>query len=218
MYKTHARRTTRQVLQQLPSHQVSCISADLSASGVLISIRFEPKSEVKRSEARKAKSEANQKRSETNRKRKQSEKQNDGSAKRLTKPASSAGADPRFLGGPGNLQKSTFVWQCPPSPLTDLPRDPTTPQQAPGNPRGHPRDPPGTQGTTPRIPAAPGDLQGPPKEPSRTSPSLQDPLDIQSWWHPQSIYVYAYVYMYMSVYVNTYIYIYIYICILCFII
>ena len=80
----------------------SYISADPSACGVLNSIRFDSKSEVKRSESE-AKRNAKRKRSEAKAKAKAKRNAKRRAAKRLTKPASSAWADPGVPGGPGGL-------------------------------------------------------------------------------------------------------------------
>ena len=115
----------------------------------------------------------------------------------MTKPASSAWADPGVLGVPGvpggpgggpgappcggwkslpahpvDLQKSTFFNAHPGSP-THRPRDPP----------GTPRDPPGTARAPPRYPQGPprirqgppGDPQGAPREPPETPQGPQAP-------------------------------------------
>ena len=89
-------------------------------------VRFEKRSEAKRKRSE-AGSEAKRRRSEAKRKRKRSKKRSDSATKRLTKPASSAWADPGLWGVPEwSLRRwkslpttlaKTNVLQSPPFPL-----------------------------------------------------------------------------------------------------
>ena len=141
------------------------------------SVRFEKRSEAKR-ERSEAKSEAKRKRSEAKAKAKRKAKRR--AAKRLTKPASSAWADPGVPGGPGGPgglpteggkayqptlwafknQRFSMPTQALPHTAPGTPQvPPRTPQVPPGPPPGTPTDPPGT----PRDP--PGNPRDPPRSP-----------------------------------------------------
>ena len=168
----HKRRGIRTYIRCCIHAYIRCcihVSADPRACGFLNSIRFDSKSEVKRTESE-AKRKTKQSESEV--KRSEREKRRDRAAKRLTKPACSAWADPGVCGVPGGLAQTVWsmenptnppcgpeqinVFQCPPRPHPRIsPRTPQVPprapQDAPGNPPGTPKEPPGppqgSQGT-----------------------------------------------------------------------